>query len=56
MSTRDEFSEDTKRKVALRANQHCSFVIVVQQHQRVRTPGQTMGGRPVPRQLGQVAP
>jgi hypothetical protein len=25
MSNRDEFSEDTKRKVALRANQHCSF-------------------------------
>jgi hypothetical protein len=25
MSNRDEFSEDTKRKVALRANHHCSF-------------------------------
>jgi hypothetical protein len=26
----------------------------VQQHQRVRTPGQTMLDRPVPSQLGQV--
>ena len=25
MSNRDEFSDDTKRKVALRANHHCSF-------------------------------
>ena len=28
----------------------------VQQHQRVRTPGQTMLDRPVPSQLGQVLP
>ena len=29
---------------------------IVQQHQRVRTPGQTMSGRPVPSQLDQVSP
>ena len=29
---------------------------IVQQHQRVRTLGQTMSGRPVPSQLDQVSP